>query len=206
MTQIRCRSTLGRCAVLGVVAVSALLVLGSCGGSSPAGSSGTPTPTPVVTPTPDPNIPPAGSGCGEPYPPKITRFNMKVQYKLRDYWIVDATPIIGPNALYCQTIGFDDGRQFCPVRPEGHPERAACELWRAGTSKDTPPRPGPTWKLTTKDGVVHLCTGAESGCDHFAPGEDGWGPFSIKVYTGGLYTVCAEKDGTCADLDVDRNL
>jgi hypothetical protein len=184
-----------------------LSVLSSCGGSATPSTPvtpSTPTPTPVAaTPTPDPNIPPAGSGCGQPYPPDITRFGIKIAYKLQDYWIIDSTPLVGPDGAYCAAIGFTDGRLICPIRPEGAPDRSPCEIWRAGMSKDTPPRAGPTWTLTTKDGVVHYCTGLESGCEHFV-GDDG-GPFQIKAYTGGLYTVCSAL-GACADVDVDRGL
>jgi hypothetical protein len=193
-------------AAVAALVLSSLALSSGCGSSSPAGPgtpSPTPIPTPVPTPTPDPNVPPAGSGCGQPYPPKITRFAIKVLYKLKDYWIVDSTPLVGPDAAYCAAVGFTDGRSICSIRPEGAPDRSACELWRAGTSKDTPPLPGPTWTLTTKDGKLHYCTGLESGCEHFTGDE--MGPFSIKAYTGGLYTVCT-TDGACADLDVERNL
>jgi hypothetical protein len=59
--------------------------------------------------------------------------------------------------------------------------------------------------LQTKDGVIHYCTGLASGCEHFAPGDEQGGPFQVKAYTGGLYTVCTQA-GACADIDVDRNL
>jgi len=58
--------------------------------------------------------------------------------------ILDSTPLVGPNRDYCQQIGFTDGRQFCPVRPEGHPERFACEAAIIGQARDTG-RTGPTW-------------------------------------------------------------
>ena len=195
----------GSAALAAAVGLLALPLLPSCGGSgSPVRATSSPSPTPVAaTPTPDPNIPPASSGCSQPYPPKITRFAIKVLYKLHDYWIVDSTPLVGPDAAYCTAVGFSDGRSICSIRPEGAPDRSACEVWRAGMSKDTPPLPGPTWTLTTKDGKVHYCTGLESGCEHFAGDE--MGPFSVKAYTGGLYTVCT-ADGACADLDVERNL
>lgn len=194
--------------LLAALAVSSPALLASCGGgsASPVVASSTspvPIPTPIPTPTPDPNVPPVGSGCAQPYPPNITRFAIKVLYKLKDYWIVDSTPLVGPDAAYCAAIGFTDGRSICAIRPEGTPDRSACEVWRAGTSKDTPPLPGPTWTLTTPDGVLHYCTGPASGCEHFTDGE--MGPFSIKAYLGGIYHVCTQA-GACADLNVERNL
>jgi hypothetical protein len=189
---------LALCLLLPALALSS----SSCGGgsASPVVSS-TPVPTPIPTPTPDPNVPPAGSGCGQPYPPKITRFAIKVLYRLPDYWIVDSTPLVGPDAAYCAAAGFTDGRSICSIRPEGASDRSACELWRAGTSKDTPPRPGPTWTLKTPDGKVGYCTGPASGCDHFTGDE--MGPFSIKAIASGIYTVCT-ADGACAEQEVVR--
>jgi len=74
----------------------------------------------------------------------ITRFTVKIHLKEVDSWTIDATPLVGPDAAYCAAAGFTDGRSICSIRPEGASDRSACELWRAGTSKDTPPRPGPT--------------------------------------------------------------
>jgi hypothetical protein len=195
----------GAAALAAALFLSSLPLLPSCGGSGSPAAPTLPSATPIPTPTPDPNIPPAGSGCGQPYPPKITRFVIKVSYKLKDYWIVDTTPLVGPDGAYCAAIGFSDGRSICAIRPEGAPDRSACEIWRAGMSKDTPPLAGPTWTLQTKDGVIHYCTGLASGCEHFAAGDEQGGPFQIKAYTGGLYTICTQ-DGACADIEVERNL
>jgi hypothetical protein len=184
------------------LALSSLVLLAACGGAD-----GTPTsvPTPVATPTPaptatpDPNVPPAGSGCGVPYPPKITRLTVKVHLKDRDFWLVDSTPLVGPDGEYCAKIGFTDGRLFCPLRPEGHPERSACETWRAGVAKDTG-QPGPTWTFTPKGGTPIYCTDAASGCTH-VPGS----PFQVHAIQGGLYRACT-ADNVCGEEDVDRNL
>ena len=73
------------------------------------------------TATPDPNVPPAGSGCGEPYPPMVTRFQAKIHQKDKDFWQLDSTPLVGPNVEYCWSVGFTDGRSICPVRPRARP-------------------------------------------------------------------------------------
>jgi hypothetical protein len=116
---------------------------------------------PTATPTPDPAqaepLPaPPGSGggggsggetsgsCGLPAPPQITRVNVKIHTRRPGRTILDATPIVGPDVDYCRAIGYTDGRSLCPVRPAGHPERAACEAARVGTAADTG-RIGPTW-------------------------------------------------------------
>jgi hypothetical protein len=179
--------------------LAALAALAACGGS---GSPTTPPTPPVVvtpTPTPDPNIPPAGSGCGKPYPPMITRFTVKIHLKERDSWTVDSTPLVGPNGDYCNSIGFTDGRTICPIRPEGADDRFACELWRTGIAKDTG-QPGPTWTVTLKDGTTSYCTGPTGPCEHHPAG-----PFSVKAFKGGLYKACSEA-GACGQVDVDRGL
>lgn len=175
-------------------------LLPACGGSGAPTSVPTPIATPTPTPTPDPNIPPADSGCGKPYPPNITRFAVGIHLKDRDFWTIDSTPLVGPDADYCAAVGFTDGRSICAIRPEGTPDRAACENWRAGIAKDTG-RPGPTWTFFPKDGPPTYCTGLESGCDHF----DENGPFTVKAYKGGLYQVCTALNA-CGTVDVDRNL
>jgi len=187
--------------MLGAV-LAAAAFLTACGGSgtptTPPTPIPTPTPTPVPTPTPDPNVPPAGSGCGKPYPPMITRFTVKIHLKETDSWTIDSTPLVGPDEAYCLSIGFDD-RTICPIRPEGADDRLACELWRVGTAKDTG-QPGPTWTVTLKDGTTSYCTGPTGPCEHHPNG-----PFSVKAYTGGLYKACSEA-GACGEVDVDRGL
>jgi hypothetical protein len=171
-----------------------------CGGGGAPTTPATPVPTPIPAPTPDPNVPPADSGCGQPYPPKLSRLSAKVHLKDKDYWTLDATPQIGPNGDYCAAIGFTDGRLFCPVRPEGAPDRAACENWRIGIAKDTG-KPGPTWTFTPPDGTQTYCTGPDSGCEH----NDN--PFQMNAYKGGIYQVCAaDPPGLCDQVNVERGL
>jgi hypothetical protein len=199
MTPSRLASLRG--AGLAVATLAALVAVAGCGGSGTPTNppTPTPTPTPVPTPTPDPNVPPVGSGCGEPYPPMITRFKVEVHLKEADSWTVDATPLVGPNGDYCLSIGFTDGRTICSIRPEGAADREACELWRTGTAKDTG-QPGPTWTVTLKDGTTSYCTGPTGPCERHPAG-----PFSVKAYLGGLYRACSEA-GACGQVDVDRGL
>jgi hypothetical protein len=137
-------------------------------------------------------VPPVGSGCGQPYPPPIAKFRARVYVRNDDFWTLDSTPIVGPNAAYCRRVGYTDGRAECPVRPDGHPERPACEAWRVGTAQDTG-RPGPTW---TRDG--QFCAGRESGCAHHPDN-----PYQILDFVGGTYRVCA-SNGVCAEVLVQR--
>ena len=115
------------------------------------GTSPTPTPifapvapqaTPSPSPSPDPSPgatppPPSTSGCGDPLPPALSQVNVKVHLKAGDTWVIDSTPLVGPDAVYCAKIGFTDGRSICAVRPEGNPERQACEEYVTGRAADT---------------------------------------------------------------------
>ncbi len=140
----------------------------------------------------DPNAPPQGSGCGVPYPPPVSRFALKVHFKGPEYDTLDSTPRVGPDVQYCAAIGYTDGRSLCPVRPEGHPEREACEEWAVGRAKDTG-RPGPTW--TNPEG--NYCTGGESGC------RNADNQYALWVWKSGRYAACAENMA-CGYLDYVR--
>lgn len=132
--------------------------------------------------------PPIGSGCGRPYPPVVTRFNCKVHIKSPEYYTLDSTPIVGHNAAYCAAIGYTDGRSLCPVRPEGAPDREACENWRVGKAQDTG-RGGPTWRK----GDGSFCTGPASGCQNHPDTQ-----YALWTYAPGTYTVSAENGASCS--------
>ena len=186
-------------------ATAALAAFVACGGA-PSAPSVTPTPvatpTPAPTPTPDPNVPPAELGCGEPYPPPVTRLRVAIHQKDVGFWQLDSTPLVGPDVDYCWTIGFTDGRSICPVRVEGAPDREACELWRTGKATDTG-RYGPTWTFVAMDGTESSCsTDDDAPCRHY---DTEGHHFQLKAIRGGLYRACTEA-GACGEVDVDRNL
>jgi hypothetical protein len=95
---------------------------------------------------------------------------------------------VGPNAAYCREIGFTDGRQFCPVRPEGHPERFACEAGIIGTASDTG-RVGPTWSANN-----HACIAGDGNlpyCNNH-PGNQ----FLVYAVGAGTFRACG-PGGVC---------
>jgi len=173
------------------LALTAAALMAACGGGSRAT---TPNPPPVATPTPSPEPEPTPTTSCRPLPSPVTRFKVKIQFKNRDYWTLDATPLVGPDPEYCAAIGFTDGRQICTVRPEGDPMRAECEAYAVGNARDTG-RPGPTW---TRDG--ELCTGPESLCENDPDNQ-----YQLRVYKGAVYTACAEN-GACGSVDADKDL
>ncbi len=196
-------SVMRRHATIGALLLGAA-VLAGCGGGAAGPTTPpapVPTPVPLPSPTPDPDVPPAGSACGEPYPPPISRLNVKIHLKDKDYWTIDSTPLVGPAAEYCRAVGFTDGRAICPLRPEGTADRVACEEWRAGTDKDTG-KPGPTWShIEYETGKVSACGNApDAPCDDHPNGR-----FTVKAFRGGVYRVCTEL-GACGETDVDRHL
>jgi hypothetical protein len=118
------------------------------------------------------DAPPIGSGCGRPYPPPISRFRCKVHLKNTVFYTLDSTPLVGPDLAYCATIGYTDGRDLCPVRIEGAPDRVACENW------------------TQADGSY--CTGPESGCQNHPDSQ-----YQLNTYRPGSYTVTGENGASC---------
>jgi hypothetical protein len=78
-----------------------------------------------------PGGPPPPAGCSPPAVPKVAMWGLHYQNK----WC-DATPKFSngdtatwtgqPVTRYCTAIGMPD-RTYCPARPEGDPERRACE-------------------------------------------------------------------------------
>ncbi len=152
----------------------------------------TPTPGPTPTPDPTPTPPPSAGKCGNPLPPEVKRMKAKIHLKGPAHWTLDSTPLVGPDAAYCRKIGYTDGRQFCPVRTEGAPDRSACEAYAIGTAKDTG-RPGPTWYRNGK-----LCTGQASDCENHPDNQ-----YLLWVYASGLYEACT-RDDVCGEVRVDK--
>jgi hypothetical protein len=149
----------------------------------------TPTPTPTPGPTPAPTPTPGAGGCGEPLPPGIARMNTKIHLKGPKYTL-DTTPLVH-DAAYCRKIGFPDRTQ-CPVRPEGDPERVACETYAVGHAMDTG-RAGPTWYRNGK-----LCTGQDGDCENHPDNQ-----YLLWAYGSGYYQACTEDD-VCGGVQVDR--
>jgi hypothetical protein len=152
----------------------------------------TPGPDATPSPAPTPAAPPEASGCSQPHPPELSRIKVTIHLRGSEFWTVDSTPLVGPDESYCAEIGFTDGRSFCPVRPEGSPERVACEAYAVGTASDTG-RAGPTW---TRNG--DYCTGPSGGCENSPDNQ-----YQVRAYLSGTYRACA-ANGVCGEEIVDR--
>ncbi|HVO13043.1 MAG TPA: hypothetical protein VMX54_20045 [Vicinamibacteria bacterium] len=151
----------------------------------------TPAPKPSTSPTPDPTPTPSAGKCGDPLPSKpIAKFNVSIHIPGPRWDTLDSTPLVGPNKDFCRAIGYTDGRLFCPVRPEGNPERSACEEYVVGHAMDTG-RQGPTWY---RNGA--LCDG--KNCANADNNQ-----YQLYAVTSGHYEACSEDD-VCGSVDVSR--
>ena len=199
--------------------LAASVVTGSCGhdGSTTGGAEPLPNanafipsaPAPQPTPTPAPGTVPeddplpatpgrptdqggVSAGCGAPAPPAVTQINVTVHGGNGDRVVLDSTPLVGPDAAYCRQIGFTDGRLYCPVRAEGHPERVACEAARVGRASDTG-RVGPTWSANGK-----ACGAADSGASCLNHPDN---QFLVFAYGAGRFRACAAS-GVCGEISL----
>ena len=115
---------------------------------------------------------------------------MKVLSQGASRTVLDSTPLVGPDPDYCLQVGFTDGRLFCAVRPDGHPERPACEGLRVGTATDTG-RVGPTWSVDGRP-----CQGRRAGasCQNHPDNQ-----YLVYAYGAGTYQACV-GGGACGQI------
>ena len=176
--------------------------LPNAGALIPTAPAPQPTPTPTPGAVPDENPLPASpgrpadpggvasAGCGAPAPPAVTRINVTVLGRQADRVVLDSTPLVGPDAAYCRQIGFTDGRLYCPVRSEGHPERVACEAARVGRAADTG-RVGPVWSANGRP-----CNGADGAASCLNHPDN---QFLAFAYGAGRFRACAAT-GVCGEI------
>jgi hypothetical protein len=176
---------LKRTLLLGAWAATSL-ILSRCG-SNPSSPTGTPTPTvilpsPVASPTPaGPVALPAGMVCSSPTPPPLLRMSLKVHAGEPGRFILDSKPLVVNENGYCDKVGFGDWK-FCETRPEGHPEREACDYLVTGKATDTG-RWGPTWYHDND-----LCASVPDLCV-----SHGGNQFLVVAKGSGEYRACAAE-------------
>ena len=176
------------------------LALSHCGSGSSSPTTNptpivTPVPTPVPTPTPGSGLPP-GMTCS-PTPPPLLRMHLKIHDDSGDRKVLDSKPLVVNVDHYCDRVGFGDWK-FCDTRPEGDPQRVACDYLVTGKAEDTG-RWGPTW-FYGKD----LCAYAPDTCanhqtEQFMAISKGPGTFEACAATG--WPVAS--DGTrCGTIEI----
>jgi hypothetical protein len=156
------------------------------------------SPTPAPTPTPDfsTTLPP-GFVCSSPTPPPILRMQVKIHAQEGTRIVLDSKPVVPNVDHYCDKVGFGDWK-FCDTRPEGNPERPACDYLAVGRAQDTG-RWGPTWYYGDA-----LCGADITKCANH-PTEQ----FMAIAKAAGTYQVCSSPDRPvdpdgyrCAAIDI----
>jgi hypothetical protein len=145
-------------------------------------ASASPSPSPSPTPQTSVSLPP-GMSCGSPTPPPLYRMVLKIHAKDGNRTILDSTPQVLNVNGYCEKAGFGDWK-FCETRPEGHPERVACDYLVVGRSEETG-RWGPTWYYQDQE----LCGTDEQTCVNH-PTEQ----FMAVAKKPGAYQACIASD------------
>jgi hypothetical protein len=130
--------------------------------------------------------PVALSACGDPAPPALGRIKLECKPGREGVTVCDSTPLAySPGGTFCASVGFFNadgvtGRLFCSPRPEGHPERLACEqvilggpapvfVWD-GPADQFAIRDNPfTVEFTTGKGTVKACNADQKVCSEVKP-------------------------------------
>ena len=157
------------------------LALVSCGSQeSPTGVRPSAVPSPSASPTASSSAAlPAGMVC-DPTPPPLLRFTIKIHAQEGNRTILDSKPLVPNIDNYCDRVGFGNWK-FCDTRPEGHPQRAACDYLVTGKAENG--RWGPTWFL----GMDNCGAKPEECADH--PTEQ----FMTIAKKKGTYEACANE-------------
>lgn len=170
--------------LLGGVMVAALA---GCGGSASPPTSNptplptaTPAPTPTPTPTPAGGLPP-GMTCN-PTPPPLLYVAVKIHAGDSDRVILDTKPVVPNIDNYCDRVGFGSWK-YCDTRPEGDPERVACDYLAIGKAADTG-RWGPTWYYGND-----LCSNQPTNCANHSVNQ-----FFAVAKAKGVFEACAADD------------
>jgi len=189
--------------LLGVAAAGMLLA--RCGSNSSSPTAGpTPavivsSPSPSSTPTPGTSSGlPAGMVCSSPTPPPLLRMSLKIHAGEPRRFVLDSKPLVVNENGYCDKVGFGDWK-FCETRPEGDPQREACDYLVTGKAQDTG-RWGPTWYYENAP-----CASFPGVC-----GNHGSNQFMAIAKEEGEYRACAAEgwplahDGTrCGAIQID---
>ena len=141
-----------------------------------------PSPTPTASPTPGGSSGlPAGMVCN-PTPPPLYRMHAKIHAKDNlGRLVLDSKPLVVNVDGYCDRVGFGDWK-FCDTRPEGDPQRVACDYLVTGKSTETG-RWGPTWYYGEQ-----LCSSATGSCNLHPSNQ-----FMAIAKASGTYSACASE-------------
>lgn len=129
---------------------------------------------------------PANNVCDMP---PLRHINVHLMGGNGNRFKVDSTPIVCStdpgtrHERYCQETMRDNNRRCCPVKPEGHPMRVACELLLLGKDP-TDGIAGPRWSYIGSAG------GVERHPDN---------PFLAFAYGKGIVRACSNVAKVCGE-------
>ena len=95
--------------------------------------------------------------------------------------VLDSKPLVVNVDGYCDRVGFGDWK-FCDTRPEGDPQRVACDYLVTGKSTETG-RWGPTGYYGEQ-----LCSSATGSCNLHPSNQ-----FMAIAKASGTYSACASE-------------
>jgi hypothetical protein len=129
-----------------------------------------------------------------PTPPPLLRMQLKVHSNDGGRIVIDSKPLVVNVDHYCDRVGFGDWK-FCDTRPEGDPQRVACDYMATGISKDTG-RWGPTWYSGNEP-----CSTSPNCSNH----QDN--QFMAIAKASGTFEACAADnvpvaDSRCGGIDI----
>ena len=138
------------------------------------------------------DVPPAGSGCGRPYPPPSAASTARSHCAPTSTTPLTRRRTWGRTSTTATRSGSSARRSARSVARAGR-IASPCENWRVGRAKDTG-RYGPTW--TNEKG--ELCTGTATNCSNSPENQ-----YQVRVYRSGKVHASAENGAECL-LQVDR--
>jgi hypothetical protein len=153
------------------------------------GPSPTPRPGASPTPSPSPTPRPVSTTCGSGTLPPLAKVDVRLQNTTANGRVLSATAMVGPSSEHCASVGYTDGRRFCPPKAPSDPGLSSCEAFLLGPASDTG-RSGPTWTI---DEVA--CVPA-NGCENHPESQ-----FLVYADRTGTYSACAQN-GICGSLSV----
>lgn len=193
-----------RNAILLLCAAVGIGVLVHCGGGTTPTQPPTTVPTvPATTTTTVPAgiVLPAGMVC-DPTPPPLYRMEPKKWRRHGAGWIFDSAPAVWNVDNYCQRVGLSG--KFCATRPEGDPQRVACDYLAVGISPETG-RWGPTWSRNGQRCDPPNTPNSTHPCLNYDDNQ-----FKLIVKATGVYEACAsplakvdpEVGSRCGQVDL----
>ena len=147
--------------------------------------------TPASFPVDRGDLPPAGSGCGYPYPAPIAKMNCKLHLYGSDVYTLDSTALVGRRGLL--RAGRVPGPRAVPGAAREQPGAGALRDLAGRQRQGHRAGPGPTWTVGGQ-----FCTGQASGCENHPTNQ-----YALLVYKT-RHVPGLRQTGACCTVEVER--